>query len=93
VADQHSASVWVQIGLGERERLADPQPGAPQHDDDPAQTQTIGSLARGVYHGADLLDGRWVGRVMQSLVPWRAALMEARERGRRATPPCPIQQR
>ncbi len=37
VPDEDAAAVGVQIGLVERERFADPQPGPPQHHDDPAQ--------------------------------------------------------
>jgi hypothetical protein len=35
LADEHRPGLRVQIGLGERERFADPQPGAPQDRDQP----------------------------------------------------------
>ena len=41
VADDHSPTPRVQVGLGERQRFADPQPGAPEHDDQRAQTYAI----------------------------------------------------
>jgi hypothetical protein len=37
VADQHGAAACVKVCFVERERFADPQTGAPQHDDDSAQ--------------------------------------------------------
>src|SRR3954454_12713946 len=36
-AHQQRSAARIEVGLGERERLADAQPGAPQHDDQPAQ--------------------------------------------------------
>jgi hypothetical protein len=36
VADKQRATDRVEVGLVERERLADPQPGTPQDDDDAA---------------------------------------------------------
>jgi hypothetical protein len=32
-ANEDRAALSVKVGLGQRERFADPQPGAPQHDD------------------------------------------------------------
>jgi len=32
-ADQDGAALSVKVGLCQRERFADPQPGSPQHDD------------------------------------------------------------
>jgi hypothetical protein len=32
VADQNRAAVHVKVALGERQRFADAQPGAPEHD-------------------------------------------------------------
>jgi hypothetical protein len=36
VADEQRATDRVEVGLVERERLADPNPGTPQDDDDAA---------------------------------------------------------
>jgi hypothetical protein len=35
-ADKDCAAAGVEVSLGERERLVDAQPGAPEHDDQPA---------------------------------------------------------
>jgi hypothetical protein len=38
---QQRSAARVEVGLGERERLADAQPGAPEHDDQRAQPATM----------------------------------------------------
>jgi hypothetical protein len=83
-AHQHGAAARVEIGLGERERFADPQPGAPQQDDQAAQALPVDRLAGGAHDGDDLLHGGWVVRVAHSLVTGRATGVEARQRGGRA---------
>ena len=37
VADHDRAADCVQVGLGQRQRFADPKAGAPQHDDQAAE--------------------------------------------------------
>jgi hypothetical protein len=70
---EYSAAVEVQVGLVQREGLADSQPGAPQHHDHASQSQTVRVVAGGAHHGDDLLHGRRVGRIATALVPWREA--------------------
>jgi len=41
VSDEHGPAAFVQIALGERERLVDPQAGAPEHDDHSAQAIAV----------------------------------------------------
>jgi len=55
-ADQHRAAALIQIALLERERFADPQTGAPEQDDNGAQTMSVGSVADGAHNRDDLLD-------------------------------------
>ena len=45
--DQHCAALAVKVGLSQRERLADPQTGTPEHDDQPAQPDRLRSFPRG----------------------------------------------
>ena len=71
----------VQVGLGERERLADAQAGAPQHDDQPAQPAAVDAVAGVAHDGDDLLDRRWVRGVADPLVARRPAGVEVRQRG------------
>jgi hypothetical protein len=40
-ADEHCAVAGVEVSLCERERFVDAQPGAPEHDDQPAHTQAV----------------------------------------------------
>jgi len=82
--DQHGAPPPIKIGLSERERLADPQPGTPEHDDQGSQAPPVDRLAGGAYDRDDLLDGGRVRRVAHPLVAWRATGVEARQRGGRA---------
>jgi hypothetical protein len=78
---QQRATTRVEVGLGERERLADAQAGAPEHDDQAAQSASVRAVAGAAHHRNDLLDRRRVGRVAHSLVARRAAGMELRQRG------------
>jgi hypothetical protein len=71
VADQNRAAAPVKVGLGQRERLVDPQPGAPQHHDQRADATAVAIVAGVAHHGHDLIDGRRVSRVALALVPWR----------------------
>ncbi len=43
-ADEQRTGAWVQVALMKIERLLNPQPGAPEHDDqpaDPGAAQTV----------------------------------------------------
>jgi hypothetical protein len=44
---RYGAAARVEIGLGERQRLADPQSGTPQHDDQAAQALPVNGVASG----------------------------------------------
>jgi hypothetical protein len=61
------------IALGQLERLADPQRCAPQHDDQPAQAQTMHAIASVTHHHDDLLDRLRIGRLAHALVARRPA--------------------
>jgi hypothetical protein len=63
----------------------DPQSGAPQDDDQPAQPATVDTIAGAAHHGDDLLDRRRVGRIAHPLVARRTAGMKGRQRRGRAT--------
>jgi hypothetical protein len=67
-SDQDRASAGVEVALGERERLADPQTSAPEHDNQAAESYALGVVTAGVHDGDDLLDAGWVCRVAQTLV-------------------------
>jgi hypothetical protein len=61
VTNEHSTTIVVQVGLVERERLADPQSGAPKHDDHGPEADSVRVIAGGAHDGDDLLDGRRIG--------------------------------
>jgi hypothetical protein len=83
-AHEQRAALRVEIALVERERLLDPQPGAPEHRDQRAQARAMAILAGGAHHRDDLLDARRVGRVVLALVARRAACVVAGQGRRRA---------
>jgi hypothetical protein len=83
--DQHRSATLIEIGVGERERLVDPQPGTPQDHDQPAQSTAMGTVAGGAHDGDDLLDLGPIGRLAQTLITRRPAGVKSRHRRRRST--------
>jgi hypothetical protein len=81
-ADKDCAAAAVQVALLEVERFADPQPGAPEQDDQGAEALPVGAISDGTHHGDDLLDDRRVGRVVLAFVSRRSAVVIARHRRR-----------
>src|SRR3954451_6916889 len=51
---QQRPAARIEIGLGERERLADPQASAPEHDDQPAQPVAVDAVTSVAHHADDL---------------------------------------
>jgi hypothetical protein len=92
VPNQDRASVGVEVALVQGERFADPQAGAPQHDDQAAQTDRAGVITGGAHHSDDLLDCRRISRISLPLVARRSALVEAGQRRRRALTAAGVQQ-
>jgi hypothetical protein len=82
LANDDCAASGVEVGLGQLEGFADPQPGTPQQNDEATQASAVGSIARGAHDRDDLLDGWRVGGIAQTLVPWRSALVVAGHRDR-----------
>jgi len=78
---QQRAATRIQVGLGERERLVDAQPGPPEHDDEAAQAPPVDAVARAAHHRHDLLDRRRIRGIAHPLVARRPAGMELRQRG------------
>jgi hypothetical protein len=60
---QDRATGTVKIALRQRERLADPQARAPEHDDQAAQSVSGRAVAGCAHDPDDLLGRRWVGGV------------------------------
>jgi hypothetical protein len=81
-----------QVALGERERLADSQPGSPQDHDQRPNAGALRRFAGAAHDSDDFFNGRWIGRVLTTLVAWRAAGVVARQCGRRPTTAAGIQQ-
>jgi len=80
--NEHGAAAAIKIALLERERFTDPQPGAPEQDDQRAKPVSLGAVADRAHDGDDLLNGWWIGRVLLAIVARRAASVIARQRCR-----------
>jgi hypothetical protein len=76
-SDEQSAASLIEVGLGERERFLDAQPGSQQDGDQAAEPAAVWAVAGGAHDGDDLLDLRRIGRVAQSLVARRATRMKS----------------
>jgi hypothetical protein len=73
----------------QRQWLVDPETGSPQDHDESAKPPTVQTVADDLHDRDDLRDGRWVGRVPQTLGARRTAGMKAGDRrGRPATAGC-----
>src|SRR3954469_21361399 len=57
VAHQHRSTPVVEVMLGQRERLLDAQPGAPDHDNHRAQPPPVAVRAGVTHDGDDLVGG------------------------------------
>jgi hypothetical protein len=73
-ADEHGAAVSVEVALLERERFADSQAGAPEQDDERAESVAVGAVADCAHDRDDLFNRRRVGRICSPLLrggrPW-----------------------
>jgi hypothetical protein len=83
--DENCAAASVEVSLVERERFVDAQPGAPEHDDQPAHPQAVRRGAGLAHDGDGLLDLRRIDGRTTALVPRRTIGVEARHRRRRST--------
>jgi hypothetical protein len=82
LANKQRATARVEVAFVQVERLLDPQPGAPQDDNQRADPPAADTLTGSAHHSDDLLHSRRIGRVSHPLVPRRATEMELRERRR-----------
>jgi hypothetical protein len=92
-ANQQRAATFVEVHLGQRQRLADPQSGAPQHDDQATQPGAVNAVTGLSHDRDDLLDWRRVRRVSEALVPRWASGEIPRQSGRRPTAAGGVEQR
>jgi hypothetical protein len=92
-ADEDRAASLVEVGLGERQRFADSQSGSPENHEQRAQPDGFVGAAHGSHDLDDLLDGRRICGVAQSLVSRRTARVIARERGGGPLPSGGVKQR
>jgi hypothetical protein len=90
---QQRSAAGVQVGLGERERLVDSEPGAPQHDEQAAQPPAMHAVAGAAHDSHDLLDRRRVGGVAHSLLrggrpAWNSGIVAGERRRPAASSSC-----
>jgi hypothetical protein len=84
-AHEQGPATVVEVRLVERERLVDPKPRSPQHDDQTTQPASVAPVTCRAHDRDDLLHGRRIGRIALSLVTRRAASVKAGH-GRRRPP-------
>jgi len=58
VPDKNRPATLIQVGLGERERLLDTQPGAPEHHDQAVEAIAVALATSLAHYRDDLLDRR-----------------------------------
>jgi hypothetical protein len=58
----------VEVALGERQRLADPQAGAPERHDQRTDAEAMCAIACAAHDRHDLLHGRWICRIASALL-------------------------
>jgi hypothetical protein len=68
VPDEQTASAFVEVGLGERQRLVDANARAPQHYDQPAHPPAVTAVPGLAHDRDDLVDGGRTGRVPTAFV-------------------------
>jgi hypothetical protein len=54
--DEDGTARLIEIGLNQRQRLADPETGAPQHNDQAPEPETVGIITGSAHHGDNLLN-------------------------------------
>src|ERR1700716_3450385 len=90
--DKNRSALFLQIGLGQRQRLVDPQPGTPQHNDQPVEAIAVPGVGSVAHDRDDLIDRRRGSRVALTLVPGRPTGVKVRQRRRGATTAGSIEQ-
>jgi hypothetical protein len=81
-ADQQRAAALVEVVLCQRERLLQPQPGAPEDDDNRPQAPAVTVIARVAHHGHELVHGGRVCRIPHAFVARRSTGVVAGHRHR-----------
>jgi hypothetical protein len=76
-AHEDGAAGGIKVALCERKCFADPEAGAPKHDDQSAHPDAVGAITGAAHDRDDLLDGQWIGGVAQAFVAWRATVVIA----------------
>ena len=82
--DQDRPARFLEIGLDQRQRLIDPQPGPPQHNDQPVKAIAVPGMSGVAHDRDDLTDRRRISREALTLVPGRRTGVKDRQRRRRA---------
>jgi hypothetical protein len=79
ISYEDRASPRVEVTLSKRECLADSEAGAPEYDDQAAQSGALRVVACHRHDGDDFLDSGWVCGIAQTFIVRRTARVESRE--------------
>jgi hypothetical protein len=83
--DHDSAAGPVQIALLQRQRFADSQAGAPEENDQRAESMAVGAITECAHDCHDLFNRRWIGWVLLALVAgWTTSVIAGQGGGRTA---------
>jgi len=85
VTHEDRASPGLEIGLGERQRLVDPQSSPPKDHDERADPCAVHACAGSTHDRDDLLDPRWISGKAPALIARHAPAPIPRHRRGRAT--------
>jgi hypothetical protein len=92
MAHKDRAPIKIKVALRQGDRLADPQPRAPHHHDQPSQPHTVRTIAGVTHDQHDLLDTRRISGIAHAFVARRLTATMTRQRRRRPTATSSIQQ-
>jgi hypothetical protein len=81
-AHQDRTPHGVEIAFGQAEALADPQAGSPQDNDQATKPNAVGPVSCASHDSDDLLNGRRIRWIAQTLVHGRSTGVEIPQRGR-----------
>jgi hypothetical protein len=81
------------VSLSQVKRFADPQPGAPEHDDQRVEAMAMAIVAGLAHDGDDLINGRRIGGLALALVAGSCSDAEPGRGRRRAASAGSVKQR
>jgi hypothetical protein len=92
ITHKDRAAPRLKIGLGQHQRLIDPQPSPPKDHDKRADPHAVQARAGSMHDGDDLLNPRWISGKAPALVARNAPALIPKHRRWRSTPTGRVEQ-